>query len=80
MLADKRHGHDGGAELVVVSPVPSAVTRGGEGGRGSASILKQWIKIMLECQYSCTSMLPIAIFISSTLHRYLNNAAYNYRI
>ena len=49
------------------------------------SILKQWIKIILECQYSCRStersMLPIAILISSTLHGYLKNAAYiGYRI
>ena len=50
MLADKCHGHDGGAESVVVSPVPSAVTGGREGGgRGSASILKLWITIMLGC-------------------------------
>ena len=49
MLADKRHGHDGGAESVVVSPVPSAVTGGREGSRGSASILKLWITIMLGC-------------------------------
>ena len=78
MLADKCHGHDGGAESVVMSPIPSAVT-GGRGDRGSASIL---IKIILdhECQYSCRStersMLTIAILISPTLLRYLNNAAY----